>query len=104
MVDKHDRDVMVALQVAQIGEQRGDLAADVFVDAVEPDERVEDEQARLQPENRFFEAAAVGVKVEAEAGGGDDLDIEIGEVETGGARCAARPPRRRAGRGRDWTR
>jgi hypothetical protein len=31
-----------AVQLAQIGEQRGDLAGNVFVDAVQADEGVED--------------------------------------------------------------
>ena len=56
MVDDDDGDAVATLQIAQIGEQRGDLAADVFIDAVQPHEWVEDEQARLQPDDGFVEA------------------------------------------------
>jgi hypothetical protein len=43
MDDEHGN-VMPALQLAQVGEQRGDLAAGVLVNAVEMYERIEDEQ------------------------------------------------------------
>jgi len=39
MDDEHGN-VMLALQLAQVGEQRGDFAAGVFVDAVETYERI----------------------------------------------------------------
>ena len=55
MDDEHG-DAMPALQVAQIGEQRRDLAAVVFVDAMQPDERIEDEQPRLQSSDCLVEA------------------------------------------------
>ena len=82
MVDD-DGDAVATLQIAQIGEQRGDLAADVFIDAVQPHEWVEDEQARLQPDDGFVEAGTVGIEVEAQARSGDDLDVEVGQVEAG---------------------
>ena len=47
MMDEDDGCGMPPLQVAQIGEQWRDLAADVLVDLVEADEGVEDEQARF---------------------------------------------------------
>jgi hypothetical protein len=34
VMDEDDGEAMAALQVAQVGEQRGDFAADIFVDAV----------------------------------------------------------------------
>jgi hypothetical protein len=43
MDDQHGN-VMPALQFVQVGEQRCDLAAGVFIDAVETYERIEDEQ------------------------------------------------------------
>jgi hypothetical protein len=48
MMDDEHGNVMPTLQFAQVGEQRGDLAAGVLVDAVETYERIEDGQARLQ--------------------------------------------------------
>ena len=48
VVDDGDGNRVAALQVAQEGEHRRDLAAGVFIDAVQADERIEDEQARLE--------------------------------------------------------
>ena len=45
VMDDEHRNVMPALQLAQVGEQRGDLAAGVLVDAVETYERIEDERS-----------------------------------------------------------
>ena len=43
MVDEHDGDGVTALQIAQIGEQRSDLATDILIDAMQAYERIEDE-------------------------------------------------------------
>jgi hypothetical protein len=67
MDDEHGN-VMPALQLAQVGEQRGDLAAGVIVDAVETYEWIEDEQARLQSGDGLGEVAAVGIQIEPEVG------------------------------------
>ena len=45
-------------------------------------ERVEHEQPWLQPGDGLVEAGAVGVEIEAQAGGGDHLDVEFGESGT----------------------
>ena len=87
MDDEHGN-VMPALQLAQVGEQRGDLAAGVLVDAVETYERIEDEQARLQSGDGLGEVAAVGLQIEPDGGRGDDLDVEIGQRHTGCCRDA----------------
>ena len=87
MDDEHGN-VMPALQLAQVGEQRGDLAAGVLVDAVETYERIEDEQARLQSGDGLGEVAAVGIQIEPNGGRGDDLDVEIGQRHTGCCRDA----------------
>ena len=50
----------------------------VFVDAVEPYERIEDEQARLQAGDGLGEVAAVGIQIEPDGGRGDDLNVETG--------------------------
>src|SRR5260370_28978069 len=47
-------------------------------------ERIEDEQPRLQPGDGLVEARAVGVEIEAQAGGGDHLDVEPGEIGASG--------------------
>ena len=56
---EHGR-AMPALQLAQIGEQRRDLAAGVLIDALQAHERIEDEDAWLQSCDGLGEAVAVG--------------------------------------------
>jgi hypothetical protein len=91
MVDEDDGDGIAPLQVPQIGEQWRHLAADVLVDLVEADEGVENEQTRFQPGDGLLETGAVGIEVEAQAGSGDDLDIEIDKIEAGGGADAVEP-------------
>jgi hypothetical protein len=82
VVDDGDGDGVVPLQFAREGEQRGDIAADILVDAMQAHERIEDEQARLQPSNGLVETYAVSLQIEAQTGGGDNLDVEFGETDT----------------------
>ena len=91
MVHEHDGDVEGALQLAQVGEQRRDLARQVLVDAVKPDERVEHEQARTEPGDGRGQRGAITLDVEADRGRGDHLDIEVGEVVARGASDAGEP-------------
>jgi len=53
VVDEHDGDVEAALQVAQVREQRRDLAGEVLVDAVQPDKRIEDEELGAELSDRW---------------------------------------------------
>jgi|SRR5271166_5409469 len=62
----------------------GDLTAGIFIDAMKPDKRIEDEQTRLQPGDGLIEGSAVGLEVETQAGRGDHLDVEFGEADAGG--------------------
>lgn len=55
---------------------------------MQADEGVEDEQARAQMLDGVGEAVAIFGKVEAEDGGGDDLDVEGIEAFAGGERDA----------------
>ena len=79
-----DGDGVTTLQFAQEGEQRGDVAADILIDAMQAHERIEDEQPRLQPGDGLLEPCAVGFEIEAQAGRGDHLDVEFGETDAGG--------------------
>ena len=51
---------------------------------MQSDEGIEDEQPRLHPGDCLVETDAIGIEIEPQAGSGDDLDVEIGEVESGG--------------------
>jgi hypothetical protein len=84
MMHDNDGDRVTPLQFAQECEQWCDLAADVFVDAMQADEWIEDEQPRPQPGDRLVETGTVGLEIKAQARRGDHLQVEFGEVETGG--------------------
>ena len=83
VVDEHDGDGEPALQLAQVREQRRDLARHVLVDAVQADERIEDEQPWPQVLDGVRETLAIFDEVEAEGRRGDDLDVERGEGGAG---------------------
>ena len=92
MDDEHGN-VMPPLQLAQIGKERGHLTAGVLVDAVQAHEGIKDQEPRLQFGNGERKAAPIGLEIEAQRRGGDDLDIEIGELHTCGGRNARSPSR-----------
>ena len=75
---------VAALQLAQIGEQRRDLPRRVLVDAMQAHERIEHHQARREDGDGLVEAFAVGREIEPHGGGGDHLDVEVGERDAGG--------------------
>ena len=92
VVDDEHSEAMASLQLAQVAEQRADFAAGILVDAVKPHEGIEDEQAWLEVGDGIGEVAPIGLEIEPERGGGDDLDIDIREVDAGGGRDALEPP------------
>ncbi|MEA2738180.1 MAG: hypothetical protein QOH05_1487 [Acetobacteraceae bacterium] len=83
MVDDGNGDGVAPLQFAQEGEQRGDIATDILIDAMQTHERIEDQQPRFQLGDGRIETGAIGLEVEAQAGGGDHLHVEIGETDAG---------------------
>lgn len=68
-MDHDDGEAVPALQIAQKGEQRRDFATDVLIDAVQPHERVEDQQTRLQVPDRVIETGPIGMQGRATASG-----------------------------------
>ena len=91
VVDEDDGEREVALQVAQVGEQGRDLGRGIFVDAMKPDEGVEDEQDRTERVDRRLQLRTVFDEIETHAGGGDHLDGQIGEGDAGGVGDALEP-------------
>ena len=86
VVDDDDGELMLALKIAQKGEQGSDLGARVLIDAMQADEGVEDEQARPIGGDGVFEHGAIGGQIEADGGCGDDLKVEVAEGDAcGGA-------------------
>src|SRR5262245_23680545 len=51
VVDDDNGKRISALQRSQVGEQRGDLAAGILIDAVQPHEGIEDEEPRSEVGN-----------------------------------------------------
>jgi len=84
VVDKDDGDGVAPLQFAQEGEQRCHIAAGILIDAMQPHERIEDQQPWFQPGDGFLQSCPVGLEIEAQTGSGDHLDVEFGETDAGG--------------------
>ena len=78
VMDNGDGCGVSPLQFAQKGEQRCYVTADVLVDAMQADERIEDQQPRFERGDSLLQTRAVGLEIEPQAGRGDHLDVEIG--------------------------
>ena len=83
MMDERHGDGVAALQFAQEGKQRGYVATDILVDAMQAHERIEDEKARLQPGDGLLEPRTVSLEIEAQTGRRDHLHVERGETDAG---------------------
>ncbi len=77
MVDDGDGDGMAPLQFTQEGEQWGDVAADILVDAMQADEWIEDQQPRPEGGDGLLEPRAVGLEIEAQTGCGDQVSRPV---------------------------
>ena len=86
MMDEQHGGPEAALDVAQEAEDGGDLGDGIFVDAVQPDEGVEDDEAGADALHRLDQALAVGAMIEAQGWHVDDGDVEGFEPGAGGAR------------------
>ena len=91
VVDDDHGDAVSSLQLAQIGEQRRDLAAGILIDAMQTHEGIENEQARLQFGDGVVERPAVGFEIEPHGRSGDHLYVEIGERDACGGADAVWP-------------
>ncbi|HSO37887.1 MAG TPA: hypothetical protein VLT33_35410, partial [Labilithrix sp.] len=59
MMHDEDGDVVLALQRAEVAEQRGDLSGVVLVDAMKAHEGIENQKARRVPANRIAKARLI---------------------------------------------
>src|SRR5271166_3873864 len=84
MVDEGDGGVVVALQGAQIGQERRDLTGDVLIDGVQAHKGVENEELGLQVSDGSLQGLLVFSAIESQSRDGDDMDIEAFEVDAGG--------------------
>ena len=90
-MDEQDSGLEAALDVAQEAEDGGDLGDGVFVDAVQADQGVEDDEAGADALHRFHQAPAVRAMIEPQRGHIDDRDVEGLEPGAGGARDTLEP-------------
>ena len=79
MHDEHGEAVL-ALQGAQVREERCDFAAGVLIDAMQPHEGIEHQQAGLELRDGFIEARAIGLLIEPYGGCGDHVNVEIFQI------------------------
>ena len=76
MVHDDDGEVAASLQVAETGEESGDLLSIIFIDTVKSDEGIEKEEAGTDSAHGFEEPGPIAVEIEAEPWRGDDQDVE----------------------------
>lgn len=86
LVHEDDGQLVLALHRAQERQQARGLTGAVLVEAVESDERTVEEQAGTEHRYQLAEALLVFDEVEAQGGGGDDVEVELveGEAAVGG--------------------
>ena len=91
MMDDKDRQVVSALQGAQVAENRGHLARLVFVHLMQADKGVENKQTRRLTAHGFGEAMLISQQIQAHRGCGDDVDGQRVQVQTAMATKAEEP-------------
>ena len=82
MMDDKDRQVVSALQGAQVAENRGHLAGLVFVHLMQADEGVQEKQTRRLAAHSFGEAMLIRQQIQAHRGCSDDDDGQRVQVQT----------------------
>jgi hypothetical protein len=82
VMDDEDGDIVLALHFPEEGEESGDLAGAVFIDAVEPDEGIEEQDAGTVGAEGTIDAGAIAVEIETERGSSDDIERDPCEVES----------------------
>jgi hypothetical protein len=80
---ERDSGVEVTLQVAQVGEERSDLGGSVLVDAVQTHEGIEHQQFWTQEGDGGGQRLSIVVAVESECRHGDEVNVEVFEVDAG---------------------
>jgi len=60
-----ESEIVLALESAEISEERGDIAAVILAQAMQPDEGIEEQQARAKPLHSSRQARLIALEVEA---------------------------------------
>jgi hypothetical protein len=85
VVNQQDGQVKLTLEFPEVRKQRSDLSGIVFIDSVEPDQRIEDQQDRLESLHGMSEALAVRRCVQSERGCSYYFDRERFKSDLSGA-------------------
>ena len=83
-MDEQNGAGVVPLELAEGGEHGGDVGRHILVDAMQAHEGIEHEERGAQGLDGRAQPVLIGGQIEPETGGGDDLDVEGGEVDAGG--------------------
>jgi hypothetical protein len=73
-----------SLKLSEIGQERSDFGADVFIRAVQAYEGIQNEEPGRDGVHRFAQALAIVLEIDAKGRSGDDVDGECLEVDAGG--------------------
>lgn len=82
VMHQHDRQIELALQGAKVGQQPGHFTGMVLVDAMQPDQRIEQQQAGPKPPRRVEQPAAVGFAIKLQRGGRDHMHLNGRQFQT----------------------
>lgn len=91
VMNHHDGQLELALEFAQIREQRGDLGGIIFIHPVQANEWVEDQQDGALLLHSVREALPVGGGVQPERWGDNDLNRQRGKGDLSGRRDTFKP-------------
>jgi hypothetical protein len=81
VVDEKDGDAEAALEGAEVGEESGHVGGVVFVQAMEPDERIEHEEARFVLLDGSGETVELGREIEPHVAEIEEVEVDAAEVE-----------------------
>jgi hypothetical protein len=82
VVDEDEGELVTAVDVSQVSQQARDIAGAVLIQAVQTHQRVQEQQLGFECLQGLLQSAAVALEVQAEAGGGDDVEIEAAQGES----------------------
>ena len=85
VMDQDHGQLELTLQFPEVRQQRGDLRRVVFIDAMESDQRIQDEQDGPQILDGVGKALAIGGGIQPDGGRGDDIDSQGLKTHLSGA-------------------
>lgn len=81
VMDDHDGEIVFPLQFSQERQEFRHLSGLILIESMQPDQRIEDQQSRSDPPDGLGELQLIVLEIESEAGGSDDVDGYVLEIE-----------------------